>query len=411
MITWGVRQRELVDLWRRPEKRIISTGSVRSGKTESSLTGFLVWAGLAFSGHRFMLSAHTRTQVANVLLPIASKVAAAAGVHYRERAQEKKVVIGTNEFLTFDAQDRSAAKRIQGLTLAGAYCDEAVTMPRDFIDELEQRTSEPGAKIVMTGNPGSPGHWLKRDYIDRGDDCWYHPLGLVDNPAPWVPRLVESLLGRLTGHMLRRRVLGEWAAAIGLVYPSHTARPRPHVNAIDTWDIAADYGAATTTHALLVGREADTGTWWIYDEWVHRSMEAGKVSDATQAERLRSRFGDVCDLQRIRRIWIDPAAASFKAAMRQAFPSVPVRNAFNHVEPGIDSTRHALDLGKVLIHDGCDQLLGEIGNYEWDEKAAARGEDRPVKAFDHGCDALRYWCHSTVMAPRFDRIKVAGSAW
>jgi hypothetical protein len=33
--------------------------------------------------------------------------------------------------------------------------------------------------------------------------------------------------------------------------------------------------------------------------------------------------------------------------------------------------------------------------YEWDPKAADRGEDKPVKANDHSADALRYVLHST----------------
>ena len=44
---------------------------------------------------------------------------------------------------------------------------------------------------------------------------------------------------------------------------------------------------------------------------------------------------------------------------------------------------------------------------DWDHAAAERGEDRPDKEADHGCDCLRYFCIST--APRqVDLIRMRG---
>ena len=38
--------------------------------------------------------------------------------------------------------------------------------------------------------------------------------------------------------------------------------------------------------------------------------------------------------------------------------------------------------------------LEEFQSYVWDEKAAARGEDKPVKANDHCMDAVRYFVNT-----------------
>ncbi|MGW2588028.1 hypothetical protein ACWCYZ_43400 [Streptomyces virginiae] len=54
-----------------------------------------------------------------------------------------------------------------------------------------------------------------------------------------------------------------------------------------------------------------------------------------------------------------------------------------------------LDSGRLLIHRSCEGLITEFPSYVWDDAAAARGEDRPVKASDHSLDALRYAVHST----------------
>jgi len=49
-----------------------------------------------------------------------------------------------------------------------------------------------------------------------------------------------------------------------------------------------------------------------------------------------------------------------------------------------------LGAGRLKIHESCRGLIEEMGTYVWDEKAQARGEDKPLKQNDHGCDALRY---------------------
>jgi hypothetical protein len=44
----------------------------------------------------------------------------------------------------------------------------------------------------------------------------------------------------------------------------------------------------------------------------------------------------------------------------------------------------------LVIHKGCTTLREHLQSYAWDSKAAARGEDKPVKKDDHILDALRY---------------------
>ena len=46
----------------------------------------------------------------------------------------------------------------------------------------------------------------------------------------------------------------------------------------------------------------------------------------------------------------------------------------------------------------------EYGEYAWDEKAAERGEDIPLKTSDHAMDATRYFVH-TVLAKSRAHVK------
>ena len=66
-------------------------------------------------------------------------------------------------------------------------------------------------------------------------------------------------------------------------------------------------------------------------------------------------------------------------------------NGNNTVAFGIQNVSFYFAQAKLFISPRCKVLLREIDSYVWDESPAARNEDKPVKANDHGPDALRYW--------------------
>ena len=49
----------------------------------------------------------------------------------------------------------------------------------------------------------------------------------------------------------------------------------------------------------------------------------------------------------------------------------------------------------------CQPMIDEFQAYVWDEQAARRGEEKPVKQLDHAMDALRYFCMT--MLPKWRR--------
>ena len=51
---------------------------------------------------------------------------------------------------------------------------------------------------------------------------------------------------------------------------------------------------------------------------------------------------------------------------------------------------------RMINKENCKGLLGEMRSYVWDDKAAERGEEKPVKQKDHGPDALRYYCYTVL---------------
>ena len=74
---------------------------------------------------------------------------------------------------------------------------------------------------------------------------------------------------------------------------------------------------------------------------------------------------------------------------------------------GIRLVGMLLNLEKIVFASSCKETIKEFASYIWDEKALERGEDKPVKQFDHCCDAVRYLCSTIIgrKAARFREIR------
>jgi len=90
---------------------------------------------------------------------------------------------------------------------------------------------------------------------------------------------------------------------------------------------------------------------------------------------------------------VDPSAASFRVQLHR--DGLVTRAGDNSVLDGIRTMSSLFALDLLRIHTSCTGLCDELPGYSWDDKAAERGEDAPIKADDHGIDATRYAVHTT----------------
>lgn len=359
-------------------------GSVRSGKTVASIIRWLDFVAHGPPGELLMVGKTSRTLKRNILDPIAEML----------DEDEFRLLTGAGEAYIFGrrvylagANDERAEGKIRGLTLVGAYGDEITLWPESFFAMLLSRLSLPGAKFFGTTNPDSPFHWLKKDYLDRAAELnlRHWSFGLDDNPN-LDPGYVESLKREYTGLWYRRFILGQWVLAEGVVYDMfdpdvHVVKALPP---IQHYYVGIDYGTTNPTVFLLVGLGQD-GVLYVCREWRWDSEAKGRrLTDAQLSAELRRWLGNIVP----QRIWIDPSAASFITQLRH--DGIRTWPADNAVIDGIQDVSTLLGAGRLKIHESCTGLIEEMGTYVWDEKAQARGEDKPLKQNDHGCDALRY---------------------
>jgi len=64
--------------------------------------------------------------------------------------------------------------------------------------------------------------------------------------------------------------------------------------------------------------------------------------------------------------------------------------ADNAVLDGIRLLASLMATDRFRVHRSCKGFVDEAPGYSWDEKAAEKGEDAPVKVADHSLDAVRY---------------------
>jgi PBSX family phage terminase large subunit len=388
-------------------------GSVRSGKTIASLLAWLLYVRTGPAGNLAMIGKTERTLKRNVIDPLVEMLGERRCKHNRG---EGEIRLLGRRIYTAGANDARSEDKIRGLTLAGAYVDEASLVPEAFWSMLLTRLSVEGAQLFATSNPDNPHHWLMRDYLRRaavhldhdgtvrqlngGLDLARFSFRIADNPT-LSPAYVAALSAEFTGLWRKRFVEGLWVLAEGAIYD--TFEPEPggaHVVTglprLDRLTLSVDYGTTNPFVALLIGRGVDeTGTERLYvaREWRHDSKAAHRqMTDAEYSAALRewvdglpAELGQPVDLERM---IVDPSAASFIAQLwRDGWGGV--RGADNAVADGIRATSSLL-AGRLKVHESCAGLIGEMSGYVWDSKAAEGGVEKPIKLDDHGPDALRY---------------------
>lgn len=193
-----------------------------------------------------------------------------------------------------------------------------------------------------------------------------------------------------TGVFYQRYILGLWVMAEGVIYDMFDSNAnvyRPEDRPVDLkWSgdrvISIDYG--TTNPTRFLDTYDYNGVLMIDSEYDWDSRKTGRQkTDKEYADDFMDFMGDQ---------WcpaiVDPSAASFIAELRSR--GVYVIEANNEVLDGIRKVSTLIARRLIMVCSTCVCLLDEMGTYSWDEKAALRGEEKPVKVFDHSADSLRY---------------------
>ena len=381
-------------------KRInLLEGSVSSGKTWISLVLWAFWVSQMPLDKLYMMSAVSLTTLKRNCLILLQELVGSDNFDFSVSLKEGRLF--GRRILLEGANDIRSEGKIRGITLQGAYVDEATKLPRDFFAMLLSRLRVAGAKLFATTNPENPAHWLKVDYIDRADELsMLVEKFLLDDNTTLPAEYVENIKREYVGVFYDRFILGKWVQAEGLIYPMWSdAIEHPPTRKADKYALSIDYGTQNAFAAILWGFFG--GVWYQLREYYYsgRSERVQKTDEeyANDLDALLENYvPDGCEDSRspVRFLKpgeklltiIDPSAASFIALLMKR-KYYKVLKARNDVNDGIRETGTAMHTGKLKLNPDCEHTVFEVQNYTWDEKA---GEDKPVKVNDHAMDSMRY---------------------
>ena len=395
---------------------IIADGAIRSGKTVCMSLSFVMWAMENCSGQNFGMCGKTIGSFGRNVAFWLKLMLKSRGYAVSDHRADNLMIVSKygveNYFYIFGGKDERSQDLIQGITLAGVFFDEVALMPESFVNQATGRCSVDGSKYWFNCNPDGPYHWFKLKWIDRSagylgkeraaelqakgealKQLLYLHFTMDDNLS-----LSEKIKARYrsmyTGVFYKRYIMGLWAMAEGIIYDMFSEEK--HVKPIRDFFqrlintnryVSIDYGTQNATVFLLWNKGVD-GKWYCIREYYYSGRDKGvQKTDAEYADDLSEWLEDT----KVKAVIVDPSAASFIAELRKRGYSV--LKAKNDVEDGIRLVGTLLNREKIMFSSSCVNTIMEFASYIWDEKAAERGEDAPIKQHDHAMDAVRYFCY------------------
>lgn len=391
-------------------------GAVRSGKTISSLLAFVIFVTNAPRGGELVVVGRTRESIGRNVFgpltdpdlygPISKYITYTPGAPTAQIFGRKIHVLG--------ASDVRSEMVLRGLTVAGAYVDEATLVAEPFWVQLLARLSVKNAQLFATTNPDGPAHWFNKSVIKRIKELGYkrYHFLLTDNEYLMRenPEYVEQLKLEYTGLWKKRFIDGLWVQAEGAIYDMwdeklHTIKPGQIPEIERVYMVGLDFGTnhATRAYAIGIGKHWETGRDVLYT--LAEFAPAPHLTIGVQSQQFQQFLDDVTSKWSAPDwVAVDPAAAHFRAQLFEDGIQ-NVMGAHNKVEPGILTISALLATGQMYVSTDCTELIDHIPGYMWDPKATARGDTSPIKENDDEVDAWRYAVYTSRRFWR-DRISV-----
>ena len=300
----------------------------------------------------------------------------------RNRQEMTLAMANGAEFIFGGLDDREKIKSIQGIT--GVWMEEATEFDEEDLEQLllRVRGEVPGYKqFILTFNPISATHWLKRRLWDRPDPRRATLLTTTHRDNRWLSQAdhddIEAL--RETNPSLYRVYGdGDWGVLVGLIYsPADVVAaaewPEPWRFG-DQWyglDFGYNNPAAIVHHGMI------DGELWESEVLYERSLTTGDLS-TSMAE---------ANMDRSLNLWCDSARPEAIEELRRAgWRAMACPKGPDSVMSGIGLVQSL----RLRIHEAAVNVIKEHGAYAWELDSGGKPTDQPVKHNDHAMDARRY---------------------
>ena len=238
-------------------------------------------------------------------------------------------------------------------------------------------------QVVLTFNPWSDRHWLKKRFFDEPSE---NVLALTTNYMcnEFLGESDLALFEEMKKNPKRYKVagLGEWGVVDGLVYENwkeqdfsiDEVRKLPEVKAI----FGLDFGYTTGPTALFCGVvDAAERRLYVFDELYERALTNRAIAERVQRlgyakEAIIADCAEPKSITELREFGLTRARASKKGA-----------------DSILNGVQRIQDY-EIIVHPRCVNFLTEISQYQWEKDRFGKYTGKPEDDNNHLMDAMRY---------------------
>lgn len=286
--------------------------------------------------------------------------------------------INGNQILFAGLDDPEKLKSIAGIT--GIWIEEASELEQKDFQQLDLRLRGPTKyykQIILTFNPISALHWLKKVFFDfKKDNATIVKSTYKDNKFidPEYVKVLEDLKNQDETYY-KIYALGEWGVLGNLVYTNYVVEDIPlNDESYNAIYYGLDFGYNDPSALIKIGwKDSEI---YVLDEIYERHLTNTELIKLCES-RVDKRHLIIADSAEPDRI------QEFKKA---GFRIQPCTKGKDSVKFGIDWLKRR----KIHIHPSCVNTIKEIQTYKYRENKDGNVLDEPVDFNDHAMAALRY---------------------
>lgn len=277
--------------------------------------------------------------------------------------------------------DVEKLKSIEGVT--SIWCEEATELTQEDFEQLDLRLrGDHGClkQIILTLNPISEQHWIKRIFFDDPMQGVFtlHTTYLDNAFIDDEYKMVMENKKKTNPRYYNIYALGNWGTAEGLVFNNATARLiRPEEIAGLECVQGLDFGYTndpTAFHQSYVDLKAKRI--FVYDGFYEKGMSNTQIADAIKKMQAH-KHKTIADSSEPKSIdYIKSKGVRIEGAAK-----------------GADSVRNGIDFlseFEIILNAHLVEFMTEFANYSWALDKEGKPTNKPCDDFNHFMDSLRY---------------------
>lgn len=236
-------------------------------------------------------------------------------------------------------------------------------------------------QITLTFNPWSDKHWLKKRFFDEPND--EDKLAITTNYLcnEWLGEDDIKLFSHIQTKFPKRykvEGLGDWGIIDGLVFDNWKIEEFDHTKIKGELLVGLDFGYVNDPTALICSiLDEQNKKLYIFDEHCQKGMLNDAIAQMI-TNKGYSKSTIIAD---------SAEQKSIEEIKRKGIYRIkPAVKGGGSIVQGIQQLLQY----DIIVHPSCEETIKELENYAWDVDKEGTGINKPIDAYNHCIDALRY---------------------